>query len=440
MSLKMRLLVILGVTLTATWSLAAAWLWRDLNDEVERTLDRRLAQSAHMVAGLVARLPEDSWEASGMQQASLVAPLEGVACQVSDAQGRVLARTHTDMTAVFDVDQPGYAYRHRAGQDWRVYTLMHDGVTITTADRVTERRGLMRDILAVVIVPFAVALLISGVVLWWGTRRALRPLDGWCEALGRRHRDDLSPVAAGGLPRELQPLIATLNALLARMRAAIQREQRFTDAAAHELRTPLTAVKTHLQVARRVEGEATHQAVMHAEQGAQRLAATLDQLLALARIEGAGVQHETDGATVADIVRSAVRDTQKPARIVVPAKLPDARVGVSLELAATALRNVLDNALQHGPVGLPVTLDVDLAPHETNATAWVELRVHDQGPGVPDEALAHVTERFWRHSATSGSGLGLAITAAIAERASGELQFQHPASGGFEVCMKLPQV
>ncbi len=436
----MRLLVILGVTLTATWSLAAAWLWRDLNDEVERTLDRRLAQSAHMVAGLVARLPEDSWEASGMQQASLVAPLEGVACQVSDAQGRVLARTHTDMTAVFDVDQPGYAYRHRAGQDWRVYTLMHDGVTITTADRVTERRGLMRDILAVVIVPFAVALLISGVVLWWGTRRALRPLDGWCEALGRRHRDDLSPVAAGGLPRELQPLIATLNALLARMRAAIQREQRFTDAAAHELRTPLTAVKTHLQVARRVEGEATHQAVMHAEQGAQRLAATLDQLLALARIEGAGVQHETDGATVADIVRSAVRDTQKPARIVVPAKLPDARVGVSLELAATALRNVLDNALQHGPVGLPVTLDVDLAPHETNATAWVELRVHDQGPGVPDEALAHVTERFWRHSATSGSGLGLAITAAIAERASGELQFQHPASGGFEVCMKLPQV
>ncbi|RXE49006.1 ATP-binding protein [Chromohalobacter israelensis] len=441
MSLKMRLLVILGVTLTATWSLAAAWLWRDLNDEVERTLDRRLAQSAHMVAGLVARLPEDSWEASGMQQASLVAPLEGVACQVSDAQGRILARTHTDMTAVFDVDQPGYAYRHRAGQDWRVYTLMHDGVTITTADRVTERRGLMRDILAVVIVPFAVALLISGGVLWWGTRRALRPLDGWCEALGRRHRDDLSPVAAGGLPRELQPLIATLNALLVRMRAAIQREQRFTDAAAHELRTPLTAVKTHLQVARRVEGEATHQAVMHAEQGAQRLAATLEQLLTLARIEE-GRGRSTSGASVAEVVRRAVNDTSAPARIDVCSVLPDARVDMSLELAVTALRNVLDNALKHGPTGTPVTLEVNVAQPERAAEAatWIAWRVHDEGPGLPEAELAHMTERFWRRSSTPGSGLGLAIVVAIAELAGGELHFRHPRHGGFEACLTLPGV
>ncbi|MCK0767641.1 ATP-binding protein [Chromohalobacter canadensis] len=439
MSLKTRLLVILGVTLTVTWSLAAAWLWWGLNDEVERTLDRRLAQSANMVAGLMARLPEDSWAADETQRASIVAPLKGVACQVTSAQGQVLARTHANMAAILDVGQPGYSYRQRQGEDWRVYTLIRDGVTITTADRVTERRSLMRDILALVVVPFAVALVISGGVLWWGTQHALRPLERWRAALSRRHHDDLSPVADTGLPRELRPLIVTLNELLARMRAAIHREQRFTDAAAHELRTPLTAVKTHLQVARRVEGDAIRQAVVHAEQGTQRLAATLDQLLALARIEGAGVQHETDGATVADIVRSAVHDTQEPARIVVPAKLPDARVGVSLELAATALRNVLDNSLKHGPAGLPVTLDVDLATHETNATAWVELRVHDQGPGVPDEALAHVTERFWRHSVTSGSGLGLAITAAIAERASGALQFQHPASGGFEVCMKLPQ-
>ncbi|WP_280570420.1 ATP-binding protein [Chromohalobacter sp. 296-RDG] len=440
MSLKARLLAILGVTLTVTWSLAAAWLWWDLNDEVERTLDRRLAQSASMVAGLIARLPEGTWAADETQRASIVAPLEGVACQVTSAQGEVLARTHADMAAILDVSQPGYAYRRREGEDWRVYTLIRDGVTITTADRVTERRSLMRDILAVVVVPFAMALVISGGVLWWGTRHALRPLERWREALSRRHHDDLSPVADTGLPRELRPLIATLNELLARMRAAIRREQRFTDAAAHELRTPLTAVKTHLQVARRVEGDTILEAVSHAEQGAARLATTLDQLLALARIEGARAQQETGGASLADIVRSAVRDTQASARIDVPATLPDARVGVPLELAATALRNILDNALKHGPAETPVTLNVAQATHEASAATWVELRVHDQGPGVPDAALAHVTERFWRRSATPGSGLGLAITAAIAERAGGELQFYRPQCGGFEVCLMLPQV
>ncbi|WP_280540410.1 ATP-binding protein [Chromohalobacter sp. 11-W] len=440
MSLKARLLVILGVTLTVTWSLAAAWLWWDLNDEVERTLDRRLAQSANMVAGLIARLPEGAWVANDAQRTSIVAPLEGVACQVTSAQGQVLARTHADMAAILDVSQPGYAYRQREGEDWRVYTLIRNDVTITTADRVTERRSLMHDILAVVIVPFAVALVISGAVLWWGIRHALRPLESWREALSRRHHDDLSPVTDTGLPRELRPLIVTLNELLVRMRSAIRREKRFTDAAAHELRTPLTAVKTHLQVARRVEGDAAREAVSHAEQGAARLAATLDQLLALARIEGSGARHETDDARVADIVRSAVRDTQAPFRIVVPATCPDARVGVPLELAATALRNVLDNALQHGPAETPVTLDVAQTAHEGNDATWVELCVHDQGPGVPEAALAHVTERFWRRSATPGSGLGLAITAAIAERAGGELQFRRPPCGGFEVGLMLPQV
>ncbi|MCK0715533.1 hypothetical protein ACFO0U_01655 [Chromohalobacter sarecensis] len=94
------------------------------------------------------------------------------------------------------------------------------------------------------------------------------------------------------------------------------------------------ADETHLQVAQRVKGDAAREAVSHAEQGAARLATTLDQLLALARIEGARARHETeDGASVADIVRSAVRDTQASARIDVPATLPDAYVGVPLELA-----------------------------------------------------------------------------------------------------------
>ncbi|MBS7712853.1 two-component sensor histidine kinase, partial [Vibrio cholerae] len=88
------------------------------------------------------------------------------------------------------------------------------------------------------------------------------------------------------LPSELKPLLDTQNQLLQRIAKTIERERRLTGDAAHELRSPLTAIKTHLQVARMTEGAARDQSLAHAEEGADRLHRTLEQLLLLARVEG----------------------------------------------------------------------------------------------------------------------------------------------------------
>jgi signal transduction histidine kinase len=104
------------------------------------------------------------------------------------------------------------------------------------------------------------------------------------------------------------------------------------------------------------------------------------------------------------------------------------------ELAITALRNLLDNALHHGPSETPVTLEAQWE----HGQRFLTFSVSDQGSGVDDATLKQLTQRFWRASKQQGSGLGLAIVAAIAERFDGEVAFASPAGGGFTARLMVP--
>lgn len=437
MSLRSRLLLTLGLTLALLWGVAAAWLMRDLEEKFVETLDQRLAQSARMVSGLVLQLPFDAWQDAEYPVLS-IPPIEGLACQVNSPQGEIMARTHADMEDILAPGEGGHAYRQSGDVTWRVFTYERGGVVITTADRMDERDMLLNGVVRMAVVPFVVALVGSMVALWLGIWRGLAPLTRLRQSLAQRHPDALAPIATYGLPKELRPLIDTLNALLARIQQTIIREQRFTNDAAHELRTPLTAIKTHLQVARRQEGQAAIASLNHAEEGVIRLSSTLDQLLTLARVEGRLAFDDGEASRVADVVEHALADSQQsmPERFVVPSDWPAATLAMPRELAITALRNLLDNALRHGPPNTPVTLAACWEPGESHLT----FSVSDQGTGVDEATLAQLTQRFWRASKQQGSGLGLAIVAAIAERFGGDVTFKSAAGGGFTACLKVPVV
>ncbi|WLI72896.1 ATP-binding protein [Halomonas alkalicola] len=434
MSLRTRLLLTLGLTLALLWGLAAAWLMRDLEEQFVATLDQRLAQSARMVAGLMAQLPEEVWLQADRRALS-IPPIGGLACQVHSPRGEIMARTHTDLETILAAGERGHTFREEGGVTWRVFTYERGGLTITTADRMDERDQLLADVFKVAVVPFAVALLGSMVALWLGVLRGLAPLSRLRDSLARRHPDALAPVATYGVPMELRPLIETLNGLLARIQQAIVREQRFTSDAAHELKTPLTAIKTHLQVAGRVEGEAARQSLAYAEEGVGRLARILDQLLMLARVEGRVQFEDGEPSRVADVVELALRDTGvDPGCFALPEAWPEVDLALPRELAVTALRNLVDNALRHGGEGAPVTVTARL----DEAAGELTLRVRDRGPGVDDKALAQMSQRFWRASKQRGSGLGLAIVMAIAERFAGRLEFARPDGEGLEACLTVP--
>ena len=431
MSLRLRLLLLIGVSLSLLWCGVAAWTLHDLDRQLRRTLDQRLAMSAQMVAGLMAQLP--SPRAGALP--SFTGIHAGIACQIVSVRGEVLLRTPGAPEVKASRLPLGYADQQIGAVHWRSYTVEANGLLVTTADRLTERDALLATVRWAAAVPFIAALAGSLIALWFGVRQGLLPLERLRQALSRRAPDALEPVDSRNLPGDLQPLVASLNDLLGKMALALSRERRLTSDAAHELRTPLTAIKTHLQVARITQGHDAQTALARAEDGADRLQNTLSQLLTLARVEGEFDWEDGGVALASEVVDLAARDAapRQPERIAIGPS-PQAQLALPQALAVTALRNLLDNALRYSPPGSLVRLSV------WREGACLHFEVADQGPGLSAESMARATQRFWRarQSADGGSGLGLAIVAAIVERFGGRLALRAEEAGGLRVILTLP--
>lgn len=436
MTLRLRLLLMIGISMLLLWGAVSVWMLRGVEEEMNTTLDRRLAMSANMVAGLMSHNPA-AWSATPGRLATTMpapGPATGVLCQVS-LRGEVVARTPGAGSAEIDAAPLGYAQRVVRGLAWRTYTVEAHGLRVTTADRMAERDDLRDDVLAAAIVPFAVALGASLLVLWFGVGSGLLPLERLRQVLARRTPDTLAPIDGVKVSRDLKPFVDTLNTLLDRIGTAIGRERRFASDAAHELRTPLTAIKTHLQVARITSGADAERALDYAEEGVGRMHHTLSQLLTLAKVEGAFSWDDGRVALANEIGLLAVRDAAPGGgvRIVASPACDSVELAVPCALAVTALRNLLDNALRHAPGPDSVTLTVQCQAD------GVSFCVADAGPGMTDAERRLATQRFWRRQSGRGSGLGLSIVAAIAERFGGTLLLERGPRGGLAVTLWLPR-
>jgi len=424
MSLRLRLVITLGSAFVLLWSLAAAWMLFDVRNQLMLSLDQRLAASARMVAGLLVQLPQPELTGGGVTRlrAEQLGIEDGLACQVSSLRGEVIARSHSTPDAVLDAQQTGFRDQMVSDTAWRSFTLVHNGMRITTADRLDERATLQRSVLLAAAVPVLFALLGSLVALWFGVSSGLAPLRRIRTALAERSADSVEPLRIEPLPAELAPLVETQNQLFQRVAQTIERERRLTDDAAHELRSPLTAIKTHLQVAFMTTGERSRQAVIQAEIGADRMHRTLEQLLMLARVEGRVSFDDGLRCLPIDVAQTALADTNQqpgaPVELITAADIPDRYIAMPPVLAIAALRNLLDNARRHTRAGS----SVELALLSEDADR-VCFRARDYGPGIPAGTLEQITKRFWRNSDGDGSGLGLSIVKAIAERCDCELRF-----------------
>lgn len=439
MTLRLRLLLMIGVSMVLLWTGVAMWMLYDLDKQMNRTLDQRLAMSANMVAGLISQNPA-AWEAkpgaSHPPVLSIPVAAKGVACEVS-LRGEVIARTPGIAPDNMTTGSNGFADRAFGGEPWRTYTLQTHGLRLTTADRLAERDALLRNVTVAAAVPFAIALLGSLLTLWFGIGSGLRPLEQLRQVLASRAPDALDAldeVQTGPVSKDIRPLVDTLNRLLARLGDTLLLERRFTSDAAHELRSPLTAIKTHLQVALITQGQDARTAMEYAQEGVARLQHTLSQLLTLSQVEGHLSWEESYPADAAEVARLAMRDASPEATGRIELVLHGNLGALALPeaLAVTALRNLLDNALRYSPDSCPVKLDVSsLPPHFVYC-------VRDRGSGMTAAELPLATQRFWRRGSGRGSGLGLSVVSAIAERFGGRLELLCPAGGGLEASLTLP--
>jgi len=444
MSLRLRLVTIIGLSLSVLWAIVAVWMFMDVRQQLRTALDERLAASARMVAGLVSRLPPENLQIGAKQPLPLdVVARDGLACEVSLMHGEVAMQTiaRTVSSPGLEKPGPGYATRVVGGRSWRIYVLVENGLRIATADRIDAREGLLREIALTAGLPFAVALTGSLLLLWFGVGRGLLPLERIRTALASRRPDTDAPLPDIDAPAELRPLMQTIDHLLLRVQAAIARERRFTDDAAHELRTPLTAIKTHLQVLqlsckeRELDGT-TSLALANAHSGVARLQHTLEQLLLLARVEAPAGPEDPILVDAVHVARLAIADASAGGEARVVLEVIDARqasLAMPEVLLVSALRNLLDNALQHAQANTPVGLRI------VRSGKQLQFSILDEGPGMTATELAQAKQRFWRRDPRkTGSGLGLSIVEAIARRYHGSLELLPRAGVGMEARLSLP--
>lgn len=328
------------------------------------------------------------------------------------------------------------------GVRYRVYQLRSGPRTIQVGQDLDARQGRARAMAWRAVWPVALLAPLLMLAGWWLINQSLAPVERMRRQVAERRAEDLAPLPQAGLPREVLPLVQELNQLFLRVDQAFSLQRHFVADAAHELRSPLAALKLQAQSLRGLPpGPQFDAAVDRLEAGIARANHLIAQLLALARAEtetaGAGGLQAVDlqalcAAAVSDLL------SQAHAREVdLGVHTPEAAASVHGDFGALQmlLRNLLDNAIKHAPVGGRV--DISLLPQEEA----VVLRVEDDGPGIAPEQRVRVFDRFYRvgDGTTPGSGLGLSIVQAIARRHGAQVRLDRSARlGGLQVDVRFP--
>jgi len=337
---------------------------------------------------------------------------------------------------------------------WRVIAgPYNDGSTFAVGIPLTGVYDTVQRFAVVATLMSLLAVATGGVLGWFATRRAFRPL--------RRIEDTAAAIAAGDLTRrvpvrashdEVASLSDSLNSMLGQVERSFSVQEaselkmrQFVADASHELRTPLATVRGYAELYRQgavPDPEHVTQAMARIEGEAARMGVLVEDLLMLARLDDERPLDKTDIDLVV-LCAETVHDAR--------ARLPHRTiqlVGLDRELHPVMLRgdesrlrqvlgNLLGNALMHTADDVPI----EVATGAEGATAILEVR--DHGAGIDPAVADRVFERFYRvdmarSRARGGSGLGLAIVAAIVHQHDGSVRAVQTPGGGATFRVELP--
>jgi two-component system, OmpR family, sensor kinase len=286
---------------------------------------------------------------------------------------------------------------------------------VQVAQPLSVRRELAADMALRTVAPLCILFPFLGLLVWVAVGKGLAPVKRVAADVQSRDVSTLSPVADAELPQEIRPLTHAFNDLLVRLDRAIDSQRAFIADAAHELRTPLTALKLRIQLAERAEDE-TSRAVAFAElkEGYERAIRMVQQLLTLARQEPGASTRAPQPVDMATLARTVIADLAPAAdakRIDLGLNADEATIEGDPDTLRILMNNLVDNAIRYTPEGGRV--DVDIAADASTC----KLTVRDTGPGIPEQEIGRVFDRFYRVAGTGveGSGLGLAIVRQIAD-------------------------
>jgi two-component system sensor histidine kinase KdpD len=226
------------------------------------------------------------------------------------------------------------------------------------------------------------------------------------------------------------------------MQATEKLERSLLNSISHDLRTPLSSIMGALSSLRGAErppdAESRHELIELAWEEAERMNRFVRNLLDITRLEAGALKIKKEPYEVQDLLGSCLNSLEhrlkgKKVKIDIPPDLP--LVPMDSVLMAQVIMNVLDNALKYSPPGGIIEVVARIRENQ------VEIEVADRGPGIPEESLTQVFNKFFRlkrDGEISGTGLGLTISKGIVEAHGGKIRAEIRPEGGLKIVLTLP--
>jgi len=292
------------------------------------------------------------------------------------------------------------------------------------------------------------ATLLLALIVYAVAENALRPLSRMARDAARIQRaQDLSrQVRVPNTRDEVAALGRTFNDMLGRLDAVFESQRRFIADASHELRTPLTAIRGNADIMRqlgeRMDSDERIEVLDEVAAEAERMSRLVNDLLTLARAQ-AGEQVQPRPVRLNDALESAVRAARGLARghsILYTSVDAAFWVTGDPDRLKQLMLILLDNAVKYTPP------DGHIWVWMRPVGQLVEVRVADDGPGIPGDRLPHLFERFYRGGTPArgrddgGAGLGLAIAQEIAQTFEGTISVESSVGHGTAFVVRFPVI
>lgn len=462
-SFRFELALRYAATTATGISLLAALGYMTLRDSLDRQIDASLLSVASIQASSVTDDPSGEmhfheWDLTPDEAASL-GDLNRYA-QIWNEAGESLVRsqylTHDlplDTAALRTSAEGEFAWAEAVFGDGQIRSIYyplgrmgpsHTRHVIQVAAPLTARNATLRSAL----------LFLAGLVLvvsassmagsWWLADRAIQAVRDITEQAENIGASTLGQrISSHAETQEFSRLVQVLNTMLARIDGAFEAQRRFTADASHELRSPLTALRGELELARRRERtpDEYRRVIDSALEETVRLGNLTEDLLTLARSDAGVMQPYLQYTALCERVRETIRRLE-PRANEKSQQLQFTTAGDCTGLADPELMermawNLIENAIKFTSPGGSIHVTVFADDRD------VVLEVADTGPGIRDDALPTLFERFSQgdasHTSVEGTGLGLSIVRAIAEAHGGRVSAENRPSGGALFRVRLPR-
>ncbi len=417
-SIKQFLLVYITLSIVVVYALISFTSYMVSKEELDELYDANLQQVAHVIAAQHRAFQGNThlYRNNQIGSGTKIEAEEEFFVRVLAKDGRVLYISHPNA----EIPLPtalGLTTQGLKSKRWRFFSVKAKEETIQVAQSLRLRKNTIKETAYSLMASQLIFIPLLVLLIFYAIRKALFPVSILSKVIQYRNSADLNPFAEDNVPAEVKPLVRSLNLFMGKVSLMVDVLKRFTSDAAHELRTPITALKLQMQVLEQSRSKSEREsAIQNLKTGINRSEQLVSQLLSLARLEPDNQSMHLQSLNMLELLKESFQEllplAQEKSIDIGLIKADNCEIDGTQQEIKMLINNILDNAIRYTPSGGKI--DVSLI----NQAGHVVLEIKDSGPGISENDLERVFERFYRgeNQHISGSGLGLAIVKDIATR------------------------